>query len=390
MKKIIFLLLCFIPFLGTVNAQTIEELLNRSAQSGNSLGQEPANLFTSEEMLMLHNYFGDNNPINPLETLADGDVFAANIHHGFPAGCGFFPISGPFNINFINSSNLLYVAGDQDGSGNYYGLTYEGYDWDSHVFKLIKINPVNGAETVIGELGNRPGLHFPAGLSWNYANQTMYAMTSDLDVTNLYTINLTTAELTLIGATGNTKGIWLAIDNFGNGFLADIETNKLYSVDLVSGASSPIGQLGYSLMGVQDADFDPATGILYTVHNFGGGGNNLCSVSTATGEYTTLGSVNNNQAQIGFFSISGTPSGISNNSLEGFSFYPNPAVDVVYLESVGNIENVIIYNLLGQQIITSNINSTNTQLDVSALNTGIYVMKVQVNGEIGSYKFIKN
>lgn len=88
--------------------------------------------------------------------------------------------------------------------------------------------------------------------------------------------------------------------------------------------------------------------------------------------------------------ISGDPLGVLEYSLDGFSFYPNPSSDVLNLKSIKNIENVSVYNLLGQQVINSRINATDSQLDISSLNIGAYIMKVEVKGEIGTYKLIKN
>ncbi|MDD4149447.1 MAG: T9SS type A sorting domain-containing protein [Bacteroidales bacterium] len=389
MKKIIYLLLCFTPLFSTVKAQNIEELLDRLAVSEKSnLGAEPADLFSSEEKLVLQEYFNNNNPSNPTENRSISQVFAASV--SYTKGFGHFPLSAPFNMSMINSSCSTFGAGDQDGSGNYYGLTQEGYNWDNHVFKLVKINPATGQETIIGPLINRPGQHYPTGLSWNSTNQTMYVLTSDLDVTNLYTIDLTTATLTLIGETGNSSGIWLAIDNSGNAFVADIITDQLYSVDLNTAAGTFIGSIGVDITNGQDADFDPATGILYSVGYHGGGNNRLYSVNTTTGQYTSLGSVNNNGVQITFFSIKETPTEVTENSLNGFSFYPNPATDILNLKSSENINNVCIYNLLNQQLIRSHVKGTDLQLDISFLKAGTYIMNVEMNGKIETYKLIND
>ena len=391
MKKITFLFLCFIPFLGSVNAQTIEQLLDRMAvEAENNLGQEPANLFTPDERLLLQDYFNSNNPVSPFESRAIGDVYAVQIYGGCdPRGFGTFPLAGPFSMNMITSTTTTFYAGDQDGSGNLYGFAVEGFI--DEVVTLVKINPVTGEETTIDTLDiyEQEG-HMPTGMAWNYANNTMYAISSSVDETRLYTMDVETAELTLIGETGNPRGIWLAIDNSGNAFMVDIGTDYLYSIDLETGAGTQIGSIGTDVAYGQDADFDPVSGILYTVGYHGGGVNRLYSVNTTTGEYTSLGSVNNDCAQIGLVSIEGLPTGISGNSLEGFSFFPNPPADILNLKFDKTINTVCIYDLLGQQIIKSHINSSNSQLDVSELKAGTYIMKVEMNGKTGSYKLIKN
>ncbi len=87
--------------------------------------------------------------------------------------------------------------------------------------------------------------------------------------------------------------------------------------------------------------------------------------------------------------IDGTNLGVSDNTIAGFSFYPNPTNSVLNLQSAENIENVSIYNILGQSVFENAVNATNSQIDISGLSTGTYLMKVTVNGEIGTYRVLK-
>ncbi len=77
------------------------------------------------------------------------------------------------------------------------------------------------------------------------------------------------------------------------------------------------------------------------------------------------------------------------NEIEGFAYYPNPANDRVNLSSVDNIEKVAVYNILGQKLMDLNVNATTTELNVSNLAAGTYIMEVTVNGQRGTYKVIK-
>ncbi len=88
--------------------------------------------------------------------------------------------------------------------------------------------------------------------------------------------------------------------------------------------------------------------------------------------------------------IDGTNLGVGNNTIEGFSYYPNPSSDIINLRAANNIEAVTVYNLLGQVMITDSVNAATSQINVSALSTGTYIMKVAVDGQIGTYKIIKN
>ncbi len=81
--------------------------------------------------------------------------------------------------------------------------------------------------------------------------------------------------------------------------------------------------------------------------------------------------------------------GVNDNALAGFSYFPNPANTTINLKAIENIESVSIYNLLGQSVISKNINAVTSQVNISELATGTYIMKVSINGETGTYKVIK-
>jgi len=69
--------------------------------------------------------------------------------------------------------------------------------------------------------------------------------------------------------------------------------------------------------------------------------------------------------------------------------YPNPASNVLNIESAGTIQNIAIYNVLGQEVMNKLTNQTLVSLDVSGLNAGVYVIKTAIDGTVSSTKFIK-
>ncbi|SRX55416.1 T9SS type A sorting domain-containing protein [Aequorivita sp. CIP111184] len=81
--------------------------------------------------------------------------------------------------------------------------------------------------------------------------------------------------------------------------------------------------------------------------------------------------------------------GVEQNSLKDFTFYPNPTQDIVNLSAKNTIENVSIYSLLGQEVLQSSPKQKSPSLNISSLASGIYVMKVEVDGQTGTYKIIK-
>ncbi len=82
--------------------------------------------------------------------------------------------------------------------------------------------------------------------------------------------------------------------------------------------------------------------------------------------------------------------GVDENILEDFSFYPNPTNNVVNLKAQAAIEKATVFNMLGQRVIEMSNNANTMELNVSSLATGTYIMKITVNGEVGTYKLIKN
>ncbi|WP_264521316.1 T9SS type A sorting domain-containing protein [Flavobacterium sp. N1994] len=69
--------------------------------------------------------------------------------------------------------------------------------------------------------------------------------------------------------------------------------------------------------------------------------------------------------------------------------YPNPASNVLNIESVLNIDKVAIYNLLGQEVISQNTSSQTVALDVTNLQLGVYIVKTTIAGNVSSTRFIK-
>lgn len=82
-------------------------------------------------------------------------------------------------------------------------------------------------------------------------------------------------------------------------------------------------------------------------------------------------------------------------SVYGLSLFPNPASNELYLQSKQAIKNagIKIINVLGQEVLAQQwIQGTANQslnINVSALQTGIYYLNITVEGQSASFKFTK-
>ena len=73
-----------------------------------------------------------------------------------------------------------------------------------------------------------------------------------------------------------------------------------------------------------------------------------------------------------------------------FNYYPNPVTDILTVSYSNVISDVVVYNLLGQQVLTAKPNATQTQMDVSGLTAGTYIVKVTSDEVTKTVKVVKN
>ena len=93
----------------------------------------------------------------------------------------------------------------------------------------------------------------------------------------------------------------------------------------------------------------------------------------------------------GTFRVSAYDGSLSNSAFDNanFTFYPNPVKNTLNLSYNQEISGVDIFNLLGQKIISTKVNSNSGQIDMSSLPKGAYMVKVTSNNQVKTIKVIK-
>lgn len=71
-----------------------------------------------------------------------------------------------------------------------------------------------------------------------------------------------------------------------------------------------------------------------------------------------------------------------------FTFSPNPVKDILRFSNDQNVSGILVYNLLGQQVL-ANKTIQNGTLDMSELAAGAYVLKVNSGNSVKTVKIIK-
>jgi len=361
------------------NNPSLNDLLDRLDSLEKTHSADYSNLFSESERILLQEYFLQSVPNQ--EGRAPGDVFGVQIRDVCIEAFGSFELGGPYDFVSIVGTSTTFLGGDMDDNGNIYGV-------NDSTRELIRINRTSGAETTVAPITNLPNDHDITGMAWNESDSTMYAIsTNDID-TILYSLDLGTGVLTNIGITGNPIGIWLAIDTDGNAFMADIDNDNFYSVNLTTGAGTLIGPFGIDISFAQDADFDRETNVLYMAAYLGAGANMFGTVDTTTGLFTSLGTIDVNCAEMGIVAIEGNNLGIDDVLLSQISIFPNPTTGTftVKLPSEIEIHNVSLFDMLGKRTVAT---ITNNTVDISNLSRGLYIMNMETTAGTFTQKIIK-
>ena len=77
----------------------------------------------------------------------------------------------------------------------------------------------------------------------------------------------------------------------------------------------------------------------------------------------------------------------NNNPLQ---VYPNPVKDYLNLEYLGTINEVVVYNMQGQQVMAENRDGYLSKIDMSGLAMGTYVVKVFADNRVQSMNIVRN
>ena len=365
------------------NQIDLNELLSRLDQ--NHMGAV-SDVFTPEELKVLKTH------LNEVHGISNDANYSGPI----------LEIYGPENqggdFGFIDANDLAVFnpigpigTNDFDGAG----AIFPGSD-TAHVIDnggdFFEVDIITGDYILAGSIAPPPGESF-TGMEFDTTTGRLYAISSDgtTGTSTLSEIDPVNMMANPIGNTGLMVPIALAIDGSGNAYTYDIDTDFFYLVNLVTAVATSVGFIGFDASFGQGMTYDSVNDrILMTALNNTIVDTELRSVNTTTGATTLIGRVDPGTiSQIGWASVNDVPLGITDTAFSGFNFYPNPTGETTNLSALTAIERVEVYTILGQNVLKQDIQATGATLQMGALNPGVYVLKVTINGQVGSYKFIK-
>ncbi|MGV3697849.1 T9SS type A sorting domain-containing protein [Flavobacterium sp.] len=84
-----------------------------------------------------------------------------------------------------------------------------------------------------------------------------------------------------------------------------------------------------------------------------------------------------------------TQLGTKDFDVRDLKLYPNPVTNILNVEYTSEINEVSVFNMLGQKVLGSNANTTSIQVDMSRLPSATYMVQVKSENIIKTFKVIK-
>lgn len=198
---------------------------------------------------------------------------------------------------------------------------------------------------------------------------------NDINVEGQFTL-----ELRLFGDSGNQQIIldnieWTGFDPCADLMAPEVETTQSITEEQTLEDIEVTGEEGATFMWYSDEELTtPAD----------------ASAALTEGEYTfyvtqTVGECTSEAAVV---NLTVTLS-LSDFDTTQLSVYPNPATNNLTISYNEIINQVEVYNVLGQKVINQSSNSANISLNVSQLNNGTYLMILHAGEQKQQVKFLK-
>ncbi len=80
--------------------------------------------------------------------------------------------------------------------------------------------------------------------------------------------------------------------------------------------------------------------------------------------------------------------GVDENETLAFSFYPNPVIDYLNIDSAEVIDTVQLYDITGKLLMDAPINNNKTTVYMGVFKSGVYFVTVQIGDSKRSLRII--
>ncbi len=263
------------------------------------------------------------------------------------------------NDDGCGTTTQSYLTFNSDGTSTYY-ITVEGYNSGSVGQFIMEVTCADVQEPAV-------------------ANQTcllaLSVLTDGTDTNSDNSFGDVTATQPTCDQFGSIQDVWFSFEAPASGSVDCLVTN---------------GTMTSSNFNIYSGTCDALLALANTCNS------NLTTPTTESLTGLTAGSVYyiqvwSNTAEQGTFTLRLTDPNLAINNFESSNFtaYPNPVKDVLNIDYKTNISSVSVFNLLGQQVIEKAVNASHSQIDMSHLPNGSYLVKVTADSQVKTIKVIK-
>ena len=81
--------------------------------------------------------------------------------------------------------------------------------------------------------------------------------------------------------------------------------------------------------------------------------------------------------------------GIDDESMISFNYFPNPVNDVLTIKAQNNVEDIKVFNMLGQMVLRQTPDMRDCQVDLSAMQSGAYFVQVSIGNTVETVRVLK-
>jgi hypothetical protein len=201
-------------------------------------------------------------------------------------------------------------------------------------------------------------------------------LTSSATSGNVWSNGATTQSITVSAAGTYT----VSVNNGNCGSAASSET----SVSVIPAPNAAVTQSG----GIVTATQTGATYQWFTCATLALPGETGQSFTpTEVGDYYVV--ITSGDCSVTSDCISVTELGVRDQNVKAFRIYPNPVNDMLNIEYVDNLTQVEVFTLLGQKVISKNVGATSTQVDMTRLPAGTFLVKATSGSASQTFKIVK-
>ncbi|MBT4413904.1 MAG: T9SS type A sorting domain-containing protein [Polaribacter sp.] len=216
------------------------------------------------------------------------------------------------------------------------------------------------------------------------------ALTGTIVNGDVYVISTDQADAIILAAADLSLAYESAIHYNGDDAIALLKKNSGGTFDVLDiiGVPTVDPGSGWDVAGTTNATANHTLTRKNTISGPNTDWANSAGTDEASSEWIVTDS-NSGWDSLGSYTGSGTAS-VKNNAIAGFATYPNPITNNTFTitSNSSSKKEFAIFNVLGKKVLSSNFSGVKSNVDVSAISAGVYILKVTEAGKTATKKLV--